>query len=191
MASSLWLLRHGETAWSISGQHTSTTDLALTAEGERTAAEVGKRLAGRKFSAVYSSPMARALETCRLSGYAEGAIVTADLCEWNYGKYEGLTTPEIQKTAPGWTVWTAAPPGGETIDQVAERARAVIHAAIDAAPDGDVAIFGHGHMLRVLAACWLQVDPRMGRCFALSTGSISVLGYERDTRVLRSWNQTA
>lgn|SRR5487761_1900230 len=185
MASSLWLMRHGETAWTLSGQHTSTTDLALTAEGERKAAEVGKRLAGKKFSAVYASPMARARETCRIAGYIP--IVTADLCEWNYGEYEGLTTPEIQKTAPGWTIWTAAPPGGETIAQVAARARRVI----DAAPDGEVAIFGHGHMLRVLAACWLGVSPEMGRCFALSTGSISVLGYERDTRVLQSWNQTA
>ncbi len=179
-------MRHGETAWTLSGAHTSTTDLPLTAEGERKAVAVGKMLAGKKFAAVYTSPMARAKETCRLAGYADGAIVTPDLCEWFYGSYEGLTSPQIRETAPNWTIWTATPVGGETMDQVAERARRVIAAA----PKGDVAFFGHGHMLRVLAACWLEVAPQMGRCFALSTGSISVLGYERDTRVIQSWNQT-
>jgi broad specificity phosphatase PhoE len=186
MATRLWLVRHGETAWSLSGQHTSTTDLPLTAEGERKAGQVGKLLAGKKFSAVYSSPMLRARETCRIAGYGDGAIVTDDLREWNYGSYEGLTTDEIHKTAPGWSIWAAAPPGGETIGQVAERARRVIVSV----PDGEVAIFGHGHMLRVLSACWLKIAPEMGRCFALSTGSISVLGYEREARVIQSWNQT-
>ena len=186
MASSLWLMRHGETAWSLSGQHTSSTDLPLTEEGERRAAAIGKMLAGKKFAAVYVSPMKRAIDTCRIAGYGDGAIVTDDLREWNYGSYEGLTTTQIQQTAPDWTIWTGAPPGGEAIGQVAERARRVIGAA----PDGVVAIFGHGHMLRVLAACWLEIDPAMGRCFALSTGSISVLGYERETRVIQSWNQT-
>jgi broad specificity phosphatase PhoE len=187
MASALWLMRHGETAWTLSGAHTSTTDLPLTAEGERKAAAVGKMLAGKKFAAVYVSPMRRAIDTCRIAGYRGGAIVTADLCEWNYGSYEGLTTPEIQQTAPGWTIWTGAPPGGETIEQVAERARRVIQSL----PDGEVAVFGHGHMLRVLAACWLGVAPKMGRCFALSTGSISVLGYERESRVIQQWDVTA
>jgi broad specificity phosphatase PhoE len=186
MASSLWLMRHGETAWSLSGQHTSSTDLPLTEDGERRAAAVGKMLAGKKFAAVYTSPMKRAIDTCRIAGYAEGAILTGDLLEWNYGSYEGLTTSQIHETAPDWTIWTGTPPGGESIDQVAARARRVI----EQAPDGAVAIFGHGHMLRVLTACWLDVDPDMGRCFALSTGSISVLGYERDTRVIQSWNQT-
>jgi probable phosphoglycerate mutase len=130
--------------------------------------------------------MLRARETCRIAGFGEGSIITDDLREWNYGSYEGLTTDEIHKTAPGWSIWTAAPLGGETIGQVAERARRVIHNS----PDGDVAIFGHGHMLRVLSACWLETAPEMGRCFALSTGSISVLGYERETRVIQSWNQT-
>lgn len=186
MASTLWLMRHGETAWTLSGQHTSSTDLPLTAEGERKAAAVGKMLAGKKFAAVYVSPMLRARETCRIAGYADGAIVTDDLREWNYGAYEGLTTQDIHKTAPNWTIWTAAPPGGESIAQVAVRARRVIASA----PSGDVAIFGHGHMLRVLTACWLGVEPDMGRCFALSTGSISTLGYERETRVIQMWNQT-
>lgn len=186
MASRLWLVRHGETAWSLSGQHTSTTDLPLTEAGERKAAAAGKLLAGKRFSAVYVSPMQRARETCRIAGFGDAAIVTGDLREWTYGAYEGLTTDEIHKTAPGWTIWTAAPPGGETVGQVAERARRVLREVVD----GEVAIFGHGHMLRVLAACWLAVDPAMGRCFALSTGSISVLGHERDTRVIQSWNQT-
>jgi len=187
MASTLWLMRHGETAWTLTGQHTSSTDLPLTAEGERKAAGVGKALAGKKFAAVFVSPMTRARETCRIAGYADGAIVTDDLREWNYGAYEGLTTEDIQKTAPDWTIWTAPPPGGETVAQVAERARRVIAAV----PEGDVAIFGHGHMLRVLTACWLKVAPDMGRCFALSTGSISTLGHERETPVIQRWNQTA
>jgi broad specificity phosphatase PhoE len=187
MASSLWLMRHGETAWSLSGQHTSSTDLPLTEEGERRAAALGKLLAGKKFAVVYTSPMRRAIDTCRIAGYADAAIVTDDLREWNYGAYEGLTTNDIHKTAPNWTIWTGTPPGGETVEQVATRARRVI----EQAPDGVVAIFGHGHMLRVLAACWLELAPDTGRCFALSTGSISVLGYERDTRVIQSWNQTA
>jgi broad specificity phosphatase PhoE len=185
MATSLWLMRHGETAWSLSGQHTSSTDLPLTGEGERRAEAVGKMLAGKKFAAVYSSPMKRARETCRIAGYSP--ILTDDLREWNYGSYEGLTTAQIHETAPDWTIWTGTPPGGETIEQVAARARRVIRAA----PEGDVALFGHGHMLRVLAACWLEVEPAMGRCFALSTGSISVLGHERETRVILSWNITA
>jgi broad specificity phosphatase PhoE len=179
-------MRHGETAWTLTGQHTGSTDLPLTAEGERKAGAVGKILGGKKFAAVYVSPMTRAKETCRIAGYADGAIVMDDLREWNYGSYEGLTSTEIHKTAPGWTIWNAAPPGGETIEQVAARARRVIGMA----PDGDVAIFGHGHMLRVLAACWLQVEPEMGRCFALSTGSISVLAHERETPVIQSWNFT-
>jgi broad specificity phosphatase PhoE len=187
MASALWLIRHGETAWSLSGQHTGSTDLRLTKEGEQKAATVGKMLAGKKFAAVFVSPMTRAKETCRIAGYAEGAIVTPDLCEWNYGSYEGLTTNEIHKTAPHWTIWTVPPPGGETIDQVAARARRVI----ESTPAGEVALFAHGHLLRVLTACWLEVDPEMGRCFALSTGSISILGYERETRVIQSWNQAA
>ena len=184
MASSLWLVRHGETAWSLSGQHTSTTDLPLTEEGERKAAAVGKALAGKKFSAIFSSPMRRARDTCRIAGVGD-PIITDDLREWNYGSYEGLTTAQIQESAPGWTIWTGVAPGGETIKQVAERARRVIREA----PEGAVTIFGHGHMLRVLAACWLETSPEMGRCFALGTGSISILGYERDSRVIQTWNQ--
>jgi len=179
-------MRHGETAWTLSGQHTSSTDVPLTAEGERKAAAVGKALAGKQFAAVFVSPMNRAKETCRIAGYSQDAIATDDLREWNYGAYEGLTTTQIHQTAPNWTIWTAPPPGGETILQVAARARALINST----PSGDVALFGHGHMLRVLAACWLEVEPQTGRCFALSTGSISVLAFERETPVIQLWNQT-
>ena len=185
MATSLWLIRHGETAWSLSGQHTGWTDLPLTAEGERKAAAVGKALAGKKFAAVLASPLKRARDTCRLAGYADGAIVSDDLREWDYGSYEGLTNDQVHQTAPGWTIWTVNPPGGEAIAQVAERARRVIQSATD----GDVAVFGHGHMLRILTTCWLGLAPENGRCFALGTASISVLGHEGDTPVIQTWNR--
>jgi probable phosphoglycerate mutase len=182
----LWLVRHGETEWSAAGRHTSSTDLALTAEGERKAAAVGRMLAGKKFALVLASPLRRALETCRLAGYS--AEITPDLREWGYGAYEGLTTAQIQVTNPGWTIWTGTPPDGESAEEVAARADRVIASAV--AAGGDVALFGHGHMLRVLAARWLELDPTGGRLFALSTGSISVLGYEHETRVLQMWNRT-
>jgi probable phosphoglycerate mutase len=182
----LWLIRHGETEWSLSGAHTSRTDLPLTAEGERRAAALAAALKGKQFALVLSSPMRRALDTAHLAGF--DPRVTDDLREWDYGSYEGRTTPEIQNEAPGWTIWTTAPPGGETADQVARRADHVIACAAAAA--GDVALFAHGHMLRVLAARWLGLEPQAGKYFALSTGSISVLGYERETRVVRLWNRT-
>lgn len=182
----LWLVRHGETEWSAAGRHTSSTDLALTPEGERKAAAVGRMLAGKPFALVLASPLRRALETCRLAGCS--AEITPDLREWGYGTYEGLTTAQIQVQNPDWTIWTATPPGGESAAEVAARADRVIARAV--AAGGDVALFGHGHMLRVLAARWLELDPTNGRLFALSTGSISVLGYEREARVLQLWNRT-
>ncbi len=186
MPNSVWLMRHGETEWSRSGQHTSRTDLPLTDEGERRAADLARMLAGRRFALVLSSPMRRALETCRLAGYAPE--IAEDLHEWDYGAYEGLTTAQIQQAAPGWTIWTGVLPGGETIAQVSARADRVLERAL--AADGDVALFSHGHMLRVLTARWLRLPPDSGRLLALSTGSISVLGWERETRVLQLWNQT-
>jgi probable phosphoglycerate mutase len=186
MSSQMWFMRHGETEWSRSGQHTSRTDLPLTEQGERRAADLGKMLAGRKFTLVLSSPMRRARETCRLAGYT--AEIVDDLHEWDYGAYEGLTTTEIQRTAPGWTIWTGAVPGGESIAQVSARADRVLQRVF--AAGGDVALFSHGHMLRVLAARWLGLEPDSGRLLALSTGSVSVLGWERETRVVQSWNQT-
>ena len=182
----LWLMRHGETAWSLSGQHTGRTDLPLTAAGEAHAVDMGRCLAGRRFALVLTSPLQRARETCRLAGYGDAAQVEPNLCEWNYGLYEGHTSAEIQKDVPGWTIWTGTVPEGETIDQVAARANQVIARAL-AAP-GDVALFAHGHILRVLTACWLGLPPTGGKLFALGTASLSVLGYEHETHVITQWN---
>ena len=187
MPSEIWLVRHGETEWSRSGQHTSRTDLPLTPEGERQAANLKRMLAGHSFTLVLSSPMKRAMDTCRLVGLSPE--ISDDLVEWNYGDYEGLTTPEIQKRVPGWTVWTGASPNGETVDEVAARAERVITRALSAG--GDVALFGHGHLLRILAARWIGIEASGGRLLVLSTASVSVLGYERETRVIRLWNQTS
>jgi broad specificity phosphatase PhoE len=183
----IWLVRHGETEWSRSGQHTSRTDLPLTPEGERHAADLKRMLAGHSFAQVLSSPMKRAVETCRLVGLTPE--ISDDLREWNYGDYAGLTSTVIQKHAPGWTIWTGSPPNGETAEQVGTRADRVISRAL--AAKGDVALFGHGHLLRILAARWIGLDPSGGRLLALSTASLSVLGYERETRVIRLWNQTS
>jgi probable phosphoglycerate mutase len=187
MASEIWLVRHGETAWSRSGQHTSCTDLPLTPEGERQAEGLKRMLTGRSFALVLSSPMKRAIDTCHFVGLTPE--ISTDLLEWDYGDYEGLTTAEIQKRVPGWTVWTGASPNGETVDQVAARSERVIARALSA--KGDVALFGHGHLLRILAARWIGLDPSGGRLLALSTASLSVLGHERETRVIRLWNQTS
>ena len=183
----LWLVRHGETEWTVTGQHTGRTDIPLTALGRRQGAALGRHLAGRAFALVLVSPLTRALETCRIAGYGDVAKRTDDLCEWDYGAYEGRTTPEIRTEVPGWTIWTGNPPGGETLDQVARRAGNVIAQA--SAAGGDVALFAHGHMLRVLAACWLGLPPDAGRLLALGTASLSVLGYERETRNITTWNQ--
>jgi len=183
----LWLVRHGETEWTVTGQHTGRTDIPLTALGRRQAAALGRRLAGRTFALVLVSPLTRAMETCRIAGYADVAKRTDDLCEWDYGAYEGRTTPDIRTEVPGWTIWTGNPPDGETLKQVARRASNVIEQA--AAAGGDVALFAHGHVLRVLAACWLGLPPDAGRLLALGTASLSVLGYERETRVINTWNQ--
>jgi broad specificity phosphatase PhoE len=187
MDSEIWLVRHGETEWSRSGQHTSRTDLLLTPEGEQQAEHLKRLLAGRSFALVLSSPMKRAVETCRLVGLTPE--ISDDLREWDYGDYEGLTTADIQKRVPDWTIWTGPPPNGETAEQVAARTKRVIARAL--AAGGEVALFGHGHLLRILAATWLGLDPSGGRLLALSTASLSVLGYERETRVIRLWNQTA
>ena len=191
MPSEIWLVRHGETEWSRSGQHTSRTDLPLTPAGEQQAENLKRMLAGHSFALVLSSPMKRALETCRLVGMTPEVPfeTTDDLREWDYGDYEGLTTAEIQKRVPGWTIFTGAVPNGETAEQVGARADRVIARAL--AADGDVALFGHGHLSRVLAAQWIGLEPAGGRLLALSTASLSVLGYERETRVIRLWNQTS
>lgn len=187
MPSEIFLVRHGETEWSRSGQHTSRTDLPLTPEGELQAAHLKRMLEGRHFALVLSSPMKRALDTCRLIGLAP--VISESLIEWDYGDYEGLSTQQIQQRSPGWTIWTGDVPNGESIERVAARADEVITRALAAA--GDVAFFGHGHLLRVLATRWIGLDPHAGAHLALSTASLSVLGYERETRVIRLWNQTS
>ena len=188
MPGELWLIRHGETEWSRSGAHTGRTDLPLTDAGRQEAGAIAHRLAGKRFALVLTSPLQRALETCRLAGYGDVANIEPNLLEWDYGDYEGRTTADIRKEVPGWNLWIAGFPRGETIGQVATRARAVIDRALLA--DGDVALFAHGHILRILTACWLALPPDCARLFALSTASVSILGYERDTRVITRWNQT-
>ncbi|MDQ3898534.1 MAG: histidine phosphatase family protein [Actinomycetota bacterium] len=183
------LVRHGETEWSASGQHTGTTDIPLTDEGRRHAEALGARLVGWRFARVLSSPLSRALDTCRLAGLGDGAEVTGDLREWDYGEYEGRRTVEIREERPGWDLWVDGVPGGETVEEVGRRADRVIAAARDT--DGPVALFAHGHLLRVLAARWIGLPPDHGRLLALSTASISVLGWERETAVVQRWNQTA
>ena len=183
----IWLIRHGETEWSRTGRHTGRTDVPLTRLGERQAAALARPLGGRPFAHVLTSPLGRAHATCQLAGYAGVAEPTDDLLEWDYGDYEGRTTVAIRAEVPGWSVWTGGVPGGETVEQVGQRARRVIARAVAAA--GGVALFAHAHVLRVLAACWLGLPPADGRLFALGPASVSVLGYERENRVLTTWNQ--
>jgi probable phosphoglycerate mutase len=181
----IFLIRHGETEWSLSGQHTGTTDIALTDRGRVQAELLGKALAGRTLS-VWTSPLERARETSRLAGMVE-AQVDHDLTEWNYGIYEGRTTLDIRKQTPDWSVWNSPVTDGETLEHVAERARGVIQ-RVTSATTGDIGLVAHGHILRILAACWIGLPPLAGRSLALDTATISVLGYERETRVIKHWN---
>jgi probable phosphoglycerate mutase len=181
------LVRHGETEWSRDGRHTGRTDLPLTEVGEKQAERLGSILADRKFALVLTSPLQRSRRTCGLAGLG-GAEVLDDLREVDYGVYEGRTTADIQRAEPGWTVWTAPLVGGETIDEAGARADRVIVRLRET--DGDVAVFGHGHMLRILGARWCDFQPQAGAHLALDTASISILGYERTTPAIRSWNQT-
>ena len=183
----LWLIRHGETAWSRSGQHTGRTDIPLTEQGERQAVLLGRRLAGREFALVLTSPLQRARETCRLAGYGGAAREEPDLREWDYGVYEGRTTGEIRQEAPGWTIWSAAVRDGESAEEVGARGDRII--ARCAEVGGDVALFAHGHVLRILAARWLGLLASGGRYLALDAASLSVLGHEHEQRVIRSWNE--
>jgi len=186
MPHELWLIRHGETEWSRSGAHTSRTDIPLTDTGRERAAEIGRYLAGHPFALVLTSPMLRARDTCRLAGFGDVAQVEPNLREWDYGDYEGLTTRQIQEDRPGWSLWRDGTPNGETVDHAAARTQAVIARALEA--PADVALFAHGHILRILASSWLGLAPNSGRLFALSTASLSTLGYERETRVITRWN---
>jgi broad specificity phosphatase PhoE len=180
------LARHGETEWSRDRRHTGRTDIPLTENGRRQAAVLRDAFAGRRFARVLSSPLSRALETCREAGLGDQAELTADLCEWDYGEYEGITTAEIREGRPGWYLWRDGCPGGETAEDVGRRVDRVLEALADL--DGDAAVFAHGHVLRVLTARWLGLGPENGALFKLDTGTLSELGYERETRVITRWN---
>lgn len=182
----LWLVRHGETEWSISGQHTGRTDLPLTPRGEQQAREIGKLLNCHRFSLVLTSPLRRALETCRLAGYGARAVIESNLQEWDYGDYEGRTSAEIQNQRPAWSLWSDGVPGGERIEEIATRAQAVLDRTL--ASTGDVLLFAHGHILRILSCCWLGLAPEHGRLFALRPAAVTTLGYERETRVITRLN---
>jgi broad specificity phosphatase PhoE len=183
------LVRHGETEWSRDGKHTGLTDVPLTEPGRRQAGALGALLTGRTFELVLTSPLSRAAETCALAGLGAVARVCSDLVEWDYGAYEGRTTAEIRTTVPGWTVWTHPVLDGETVDGVGSRADRVID--LIRGIEGDVALFAHGHLLRVLAARWCGLEARQGRLFSLGTASFCLLGYERGTPGLKLWNQTS
>jgi probable phosphoglycerate mutase len=186
----VFLARHGETAWSLSGQHTGRTDLPLTERGKRNAHALGERLKGLKFAKVFTSPLLRACRTCELAGFGSVAAVDQDLVEWDYGEYEGRRTSEIRAERPGWQLFRDGCPGGESPDQVGARADRVLNRL--RAVRGDVLLFSSGHFLRVLAARWLGLEPAGGRFFLLSTASLSALGYEHDVcqPVICLWNDT-
>jgi broad specificity phosphatase PhoE len=187
----IYVARHGETAWSLSGQHTGVTDLTLTDRGERNARRLGERLKGLSFVKVFTSPLQRAARTCELAGFGAGAEVDRDLLEWNYGEYEGRRTAEILAERPDWQLFRDGCPGGESPDQIGARADRVVSRL--RAIRGDVLLFSSGHFLRVLAARWLELEPAAGRYFLLSTASLGMLAYEHNNLtepVIRLWNDT-
>jgi broad specificity phosphatase PhoE len=185
-APEILLVRHGETEWSATGRHTGLSDVPLTEAGREQAQALGERLADREPVLVLTSPLKRALDTCRLAGFGDHAQIRDDLVEWDYGEYEGLTTAEIRRTAPGWTVWTQPTPGGETADAVGARCDRVLAELREV--EGDAIVFAHGHILRVLAARWIGLGTQMGSRLALATGTLSIIGWERETQVVRAWN---
>jgi len=185
-ANDVWLVRHGSTEWSALGRHTGRTDLPLSSDGIAEALAVGHRLHHHHFTAVLSSPLQRAVETCRLAGFARRVETDADLMEWDYGAYEGRRTAEIQAERPDWNVFDHGCPEGESAAEVGRRVDRLI-ARVQAA-DGDVLVFAHGHLLRVLGARWLGLDPGLGRCFALAPATLSELGWEHGRPILVRWN---
>jgi probable phosphoglycerate mutase len=184
-AAELWIVRHGETEWSRSGRHTSVTDLPLTAAGETAATALAARLAGTTFELVLTSPRERARRTAALAGFAD-ARAADDLVEWDYGDYEGLTTPQIRERVPGWTVWTQPCPGGESEDAVSRRLDRIV--AQVRAQEGRVLVFGHGHASRALAMRWLGLSVSGGRLLRLDPATISVLGYDHESPAVDRWN---
>jgi len=193
MGVELWLIRHGETAWSLSGAHTSRTDIPLTHQGRARAVKLREYLKGTAFAKVLVSPMSRARETCEIAGFGAQAVVEEGLREWDYGEAEGKTTAEMRAkyNDPDWGVWNRELIGGEAVEHVGERADAVIARALDGTPDhAKVAMFAHAHILRILAGRWIGLEARGGQHFGLGTGSVSVLGWERETAVVQQWNHT-
>jgi broad specificity phosphatase PhoE len=180
------LVRHGETEWSRDHRHTGRTDVPLTAEGRRQAERLRDALAEWSFTRVLSSPLSRALDTCRLAGYGDRAEQSDELLEWDYGEYEGETTDRIRESRPGWNLWRDGCPGGESVADVSARVDPLVSELKDS--DGDVLLFAHGHVLRVLAARWVELAPEAGARLWLATATISVLGFERETAVFRRWN---
>jgi probable phosphoglycerate mutase len=180
------VVRHGETEWSLSGQHTSRTDLPLTPAGRARAASLTDVLDGYSFTLVLSSPLRRALETAEIAGFKDRLVIDEDLREWDYGEYEGLTTPQIREQRPDWDLWRDGCPGGESPSQVGERADRVLARFAEA--DGDGLAFAHGHILRVLTARWAEMGVAKGARLKLGAGAIGVLGHERETRVIERWN---
>lgn len=183
------LVRHGETEWSRTGRHTGRTDVGLTERGQQQAQAVGAALRARRFAVVLTSPLERAAETCRLAGYGDVAARRDELMEWDYGAYEGRKTLDIRKERSDWTLWRDGVPDGETATEVGARVDGLVDELRSA--DGDAAVFSHGHLLRVFAARWVGLEPTAGGLFALDPATISVLGYERETPVIRSWNEKA
>lgn len=188
MAPEIVLVRHGETEWSRSGRHTGVTDIPLTDAGRAQARRLAGRVAGRSYAGVLTSPLSRARDTCRLAGLERDAEVRSELVEWDYGDYEGRTTADIRQERPGWTVWHDGSPGGETAADVGARLEPLLTELRSSS--GDVAVFAHGHVLRVLAALWIDLPPGDGARLALDTAAVSILGYERETPVLRLWNDS-
>ena len=184
----IWLVRHGETEWAKSGRHTGRSDIPLTDFGRRQAESLGPRLAGHRFALVLTSPRSRAAETARLAGFPE-AIPEPDLGEWDYGEFEGRTTADIRTEIPEWSIWTGPWRKGETVEQIGVRADRIIERCLDPRIDGDVLLFAHGHLLRVLAARWVALPPEAGRRLALGTATIGILGWDRGTRVIETWNE--
>jgi broad specificity phosphatase PhoE len=183
------LVRHAQTAWSVRGQHTGTTDLPLTDQGRAATLPLAERLRGRRFAHVLTSPLQRAMETCRIAGFAGQAQPRGDLVEWDYGAYEGRTTADIRSDNPGWDLWRDGAPGGESPADMSHRIDRVVAGLLDACADGgDVLVFAHGHSLAALAVRWLGLPISAGRHLPLGTGSMSTLGWKREIRVIESWN---
>ena len=188
MSRQLWLLRHGATEWASNGRHTGSTDLPLLPEGEAEARALGLVLSQQTFAAVFSSPLQRAQSTCELGGLGDQMQICDDIIEWNYGDYEGITTATIRETVPDWTVWSHGCPKGENAQQVEVRCANAISTALAVPGEGDVALFAHGHILRALAGTWLGLGAAGGQLLRLGTASVSILGWERETRAIQRWN---